>query len=287
MQRVTRPNSIVTFGDFLRENPARVMLGVGPLVISALSIWLMGCTSAMSPGFCNVRTWAWYASDQIATPVGFNESYLHLLILFVVLLIIWNTFAYLIDSLDRTARVAHWLNIVSLLVAAAWLIHVYSGWIEWPYVDDVAAALVFTLFVLVDWRMYRSSRKATTAEPQPNVPKKGAVVDKEAAKLEKKLRKKQQVEVAKFERLAYLLQIWAVDLPVLFGLLCAAIATSFVFHRGPKTGLDPASSAFDVGFHTGTLVMHLAISQFIFYIIYIWCFANILRAYRRNTPPAT
>ena len=206
MQPVARGDAILTIGDYLRKHPARVMLGVGPLVIGVLSIWLMGCTTSMSPGFCNIRTWAWYAADETATSVRFNESYLHLLILFVVLLIIWNTFAYLIDSLDRAAHVAHWLNFASLFVAIVWLVQVYSGWIKWPYLDDVAAALVFTLFVLVDWRMYRSSRKATSAEPRRSVPKKGAVVNKEAAKLENKLRKRREAEVAKFERLAYLLQ---------------------------------------------------------------------------------
>lgn len=245
---------------------ADAVSAVGPIVATLLSIQLMHSTADGTGDLWNLRNWPWYMNDP--SRVATNEYFLRGILFSAVLLILLNVAVYWIYSIDRANWTVVILAVPMVLVAAFWLYHIIEQPFN-PLIDDGAALFLFGLFLVSDAVMW--VQKGDEIRRLPEAPA------DPAASCDR--------HVAAAQQQTYLLQMAMVDLPVLFGIAYALYVWSNVSaHSVVNAVVDVnTAKAFDVGFRIGTLIMHLAISQFIFLVVYWWFVFVRYREKQRKT----
>ncbi len=265
----------MTWPDFFRRNWLQVgLLIIAPFVCGGTAFVLLSNSDAGSVSVLNVRTWHSYDKDLPGD--GVAKSLLFAIIVLVVL----NTLAYLIDAYkSRTGSVAALgtLSLLPIVIWAAITVGVKHLLRDDPdnHVNELIMIGVFALFTCVDsWQLKRvcgnlkKQISAIKGDPLKSVGRKSA----------KSRRRKLEIEKLRTERQTYLLQLISVDAPVIIGLLFVSIVSSSYVYGSSGLVVDLYKLPFDVGFRSGAAVMHVAFSQVVFLSIY--AFISIPQCYK-------
>jgi len=233
---------------FLQKHLSSILLLiVAPIAAFVVACYLVWHTNWMTYDALNVRLWP--AIDRGSE----GDFVLHGLLFCSIALVLFNTLAYGADGWKNGEPVVAILYGLSLLVIFVWGSEVYGGWLsrwlngrssDWSrHIHDLFACLVFVIFSVMDLRLYLRTRRnrlsAAGAQSHPQA-----------------------------QEETFLLQLLMVDVPVVGSILLVNLFLHELLERSPALGHGLSALGFLAGLGSGTLLMQLALSQFVFLMIY-------------------
>lgn len=232
-----------------------VLVIVAPVVAISVAYRLIAHTNWMTYDYFNVRLWP---AVVHATPGTFV---LHGLLLCTLSVVFSNTLAYAISAWSRRQPMVMISCILALLIVALWSAEIYAGfvtaWLEGQHsyasadvarhLHDGFASVLFFLFLLMDLVLYRRCGRIRTVNG-----------DNTAAMTKERL-----------EEDTYLLQLLMIDIPVVCGVITVNIVMHHLLEESFAIGEPSVREVFLTGFGAGSLVMQIALSQVVFFFIYV------------------
>jgi hypothetical protein len=223
-----------------------LLLIVAPTAAFVAAWYLVWHTNWMTYDAMNVRLWP--ASDS----GGDGDFVLHGLLFCSLALVFFNTLAYGSDAWTEREPVVMSLYGLSLLIICIWGTEVYGGWLtrwlntrspDWSrHVHDLFAGSVFAVFAVMDFLLYTQARR---------------------------IRLKGDVDaIPHVQEETFLLQLLMVDMPVIAGILVVNVFLHELLEQSPALGHGVGAMGFLAGLGSGALLMQLALSQFVFLMIY-------------------
>jgi len=190
------------------------------------------------------------ANDQVSLQYirkPLNEKPLYVILtITTAILIILNTALYLWEAEKKKSiqlAVAWILTFVSEIFTTLWVMKLFNGWDWGKFADEVVPLLIFIVFVFVDFINYREASIKRNLHDSYSCNEKGKNKEDEA-----------------IEQFA-LNQVLFVDIPVVIGVAFAIVLA--VYLDRTFTELEHYLHAF----FSGAIVMHLVVSQIIYFII--------------------
>ncbi len=241
-----------------------LFLVIAPIAALVFAWSLVSHTNWMTYDTLNVRLWPAIASGSEGNFV------LHGLLFCSIMLVLINTLSYGSDAWENREPVVAILYGVSLVIIVIWAIEVYSGlltrWLhssDWSrHIHDVFAFIVFVMFSVMDFRLYVKVRgnRQTVAVSQVN---------------------------PQVKEQTFLLQFWMVDVPIVVSILVVNCFLHQLLETSPALGYNLWAVGYLAGFGSGALLMQLALSQFVFLIIYtryfMWEYRSMASAVSAST----
>lgn len=233
--------------SFLVRHLGAFVVLAAPASALGIAAFLMSQTNLNANSVFNVRSWPAVDDGVVGAFV------LHGLLFSSIILVFFNTLAYGVDAWKKREGTAIGLYTVALLIIVAWLTEVCLGWGTHFFIvrgsdfanhlQDIYALAIFILFSLMDLLLYQKTRRDghTTQECDGD--------------------SHPHAEI-------FLLQLLTVDLPVVCGILAVNVFLHEALERSSALGTGDGASGFIVGLGSGALLMQLALSQFVFLMIY-------------------
>jgi hypothetical protein len=236
------------------------LLVLAPIVAIVGAFNLIEHTNWMTYDNFNVRRWPAVAHGAAGTFV------LHGLLFCSLCLVLLNTLAYAASGWRNQERSVLVVYGLAVGIVVFWAFEVYlgpvAGWLEaghWDlgrHLHDLFACTLFLLFSIMDLMLYLRCRKVRLAAPAPARAGENGRLDEET----------------------YLRPLLMVDVPVVCGIIFANFFLHELLEDSPALGSSETSTGFLTGFGAGSLVMQIALSQFVFLIIYLRYFRERYRS---------
>lgn len=274
----------------------RILLAVGPaiLVITTLFLWFQNGSG--SPWF-DVQNW-----PTVSTPDGEAPSFygiaadprgiavLRILLLATALLVAWNTAIYVKDvykAVERASekdggrasrRFCSIFGVMLLFGTLVWAITIYAvpQWLVGKTHEYVILGL-FGSFATIDvilgrnFRQLAMDRRTQAIADSSEITHLSEDVSKDwvrnKIKEEQELLDRHQREAAEYmiDEAYFRYQLLFVDIPVVIGILLVIAFQALLLDQASI--ITRPSFAFLKGYATGSLVMHLVLSQVVFLIV--------------------
>ena len=253
-----------SFGKFLKvEYAGLVKLVLPPLMIAVGVGWLLSPRILMSSSLLSARNWRAVRGNDLP-----GQCVYQALLLAVVLLVFVNTLIYGEDSFDqaevgaghsgKSGRVVFRFSFACLIVATLWAVEITCGIFGLSgHSHEWIALVVFAVFALMDFNLYRSIKLHLKFISDNDF---GSSVEVQIKQSELSLKAQN-----------FLAQLLFVDIPVVLGIAVVLGLLNLFLDRSPALGVpgDRSAEAYLRGLATGAVVMHMAASQAIFFLIYL------------------
>lgn len=217
------------------------------------------------------------ANDNKSSP---PQCLFHVLLFSTALLVAINSYLYLAlvqtasehaDSLGNNGRgfrrLAFWLGLVATLGSTAWVFDIIFAFLpRVTHEHEIAGLVIFAVFLFIDLVLFVSFRRQSSVEVRNdsmdiNIRPDGIVVHSDKDKAELVILKKRSLAVKRAANY-HSGQAFYIDLPVVVGMLAVLFLSTAIVNRWHAGDLS-----LELGLSCGATVMHIAMSQFIFFIV--------------------